>query len=186
MTQNRKLLSDKELAEKAEAQQAALAEVKTVTVRVKYPDQSMIETRITAASSPHDLYTQVNDTLESKDAIGNYQLKFMGTKGMQVLPDVTNKRLVKDFAFKGAVLVTIVWASGASAKVREGPCLKTELRNVAKDLKVELGNQRKEGEAKHKAAMDKKPTGAVVDTKGGKSRADMENKLKKLMGFGKK
>lgn len=184
-TQNKRLLSDKELAEQEAAQEAVLAEIKTVPVRVKYPDQSMIETVITADSAPRDLYQQVNQTLASADAIGNFQLKFVGPKGLlQELPDVANKRLVKGFGFKGRMLVTIVWSATASAKVRTGPCLKTELANVAQDLKVELGNQRKEGEANHKAAMDKKPTGAA-DGKG-KKPADLENKMKKFLGLGKK
>lgn len=184
MTQNKRLLSDKELAEQAAAQEAALQEVKTVLIRVKYPDQSMIETEITADTTAKDLYAKVNATLASADAIGNFQLRFMGAKGMQELPDVANKRLVKSFGFKGKVLVTIIWSPSASAKVRKGPCLKPELMNVAKDLKVELGNQRKEGESAHKAAMEKKPRGAAGGK--GKNPADFENKMKKLLGLGRK
>lgn len=186
LTQNKRLASDKELAEQAEAQQAAQAEIKTVVVRVKYPDESMIETRITPATTAQELYAQVNDTLASADAIGSFQLRFTGNKGHQLLPDVANKRLVRDFGFKGRVLVTIVWSDGASAKAREGPSLKAELRNVAQDLKVDLDHQRKEGEASHKAAMDKKPTGAADTKASGKSSAALENKLKKMMGFGRK
>lgn len=186
LTQNKRLASDKELAEQAEAQQAAQAEIKTVAVRVKYPDESMIETRITPATTAQELYAQVNDTLASADAIGSFQLKTMGNSGLITLPNVANKRLVKDYGFKGRVLVTIVWGDGASANVRQGPSLKAELRDVAQDLKVELNHQRQEGEASHKAAMDKKPTGAVNTKSGGKNTAALENKLKKMMGFGKK
>lgn len=186
MTQNKRLLSDKELAEQAAAQEAALSEVKTVIIRVKYPDQSMIETEITAETTPSDLYAKVNSTLASPDAVGKFQLRFMGSKGMQELPNVASKRLVKNFGFRGKVLITVVWNDDASAKIRESPCLKQELMSVAKDLKVELGNQREEGEASHKLAMEKKSTTSGTSGKSGKNSVDFEKKMKKLLGFGKK
>ncbi|KJX97502.1 ubx domain-containing protein [Zymoseptoria brevis] len=185
MTRNTRLLSDKELAEQEETRQASLAQVNTVTVRVRYPDQSMIETTVSAASTAAELYAQVAGTLASTaDAQGKFELRYTGAKGHQTLPDSTSKRLVRDLGFRGKVLVTLIWMPEASAQARQGPSLKEEYRSRAKDLKVELATQQAAGEESHKAAMNKKESGAAASK--GKGGGDVEAKMKKFLGFGKK
>ncbi|EGP86189.1 uncharacterized protein MYCGRDRAFT_73850 [Zymoseptoria tritici IPO323] len=185
MTRNTRLLSDKELAEQEETRQASLAQVNTVTVRVRYPDQSMIETTVSATSTAAELYAQVAGTLASTaDAQGKFELRYTGAKGHQTLPDSTSQRLVRDFGFRGKVLVTLIWKPEASAQARQGPSLKEEYRSRAKDLKVELATQQAAGEESHKAAMNKKESGAAASK--GKGGGDVEAKMKKFLGFGKK
>jgi tether containing UBX domain for GLUT4 len=186
MTRNTRLLSDKELAEQEEARQASLAQVQTVTVRVRYPDQSMIETTVTATSTAAELYAKVADTLASTaDAQGKFELRYTGAKGHQTIPNSTTQRLVRDFGFRGKVLVTLIWKDDASSQARQGPSLKEEYRSRAKDLKVELATQQAAGEESHKAAMSSKDSGADKG-KGKSSGGDVEAKMKKLLGFGRK
>jgi tether containing UBX domain for GLUT4 len=185
MTRNTRLLSDKELAEQEETRQAALAQVHTVTVRVRYPDQSMIETTVSAASTAAELYAQVAGTLASSaDAQDKFELRFTGAKGHQTLPNSATQRLVRDLGFRGKVLVTLIWKPEASAQARKGPSLKEEYRSQAKDLKVELATQQAAGEESHKAAMSKND--ANTGPSSGKAGGDMEAKMKKLLGFGRK
>lgn len=180
---NTRLLSDKELEEQEQARQAGLALVQTVTVRVRYPDQSMIETTVHASDTAADLYSKVMGTLAQ--APEPFELRYTGAKGHQTIPNASSKRLVRDLGFRGKVLVTLIWAPEASMKARQGPSLKEEYRSKAQDLKVELQAQQAQGEQGHKAAMAKKDA-PEPSAGGGKDKGDLETKMKKILGFGKK
>ncbi|KAK3053244.1 hypothetical protein LTR09_005870 [Extremus antarcticus] len=177
---NKRLPSDKELAEQEAERQQRVATVQSVVVRVRYPDQSQIETTVFASETTADLYAKVMDTLAA--APEPFELKFSGNKGHEVLPKSSSKRLVKDLGFKGRVLVTLVWTAETSAKAQQGPSLKEEYRRHATDLKVELVAQQAQGESAHKQAMQK------PEVKGGEGKKgmDVEAKMKKFLGFGKK
>jgi len=183
-SKNKRLLSDKELAEQEEARQQRLSAISSVTVRVRYPDQSQIETTITSSDTAATLYAKVMDTLAA--APEPFELRYIGTRAHETLPNSSDKRLVRDFGFRGKVLVTLVWSPEASANARKGPSLKEEYRRHATDLKVELASQQASGVEAHQSAM-KKP-----EAKGGESSGqgggwkDKEAKMKKLLGFGKK
>ncbi|KAK4500016.1 hypothetical protein PRZ48_008202 [Zasmidium cellare] len=180
---NTRLLSDKELEEQETARQARLASVQTVTVRVRYPDQSMIETTIQASDTAADLYAKVMGTLAQ--APEPFELRYTGQKGHQTIPNASNQRLVRDLGFKGKVLVNLLWAPDASMKARQGPSLKEEYRSKAQDLKVDLQAQQAQGEQGHKVAMAKKDA-PEPSAGGGKGKGDLEAKMKKFLGFGKK
>ena len=182
-SRNQRLLSDKEVEEQEAERRAKLALVQTVTVRVRYPDQSMIETTIHASDTAAELYAKVMDTLAC--APEPFELRFTGSKGHQTLPNSSSQRLVRDWGFRGKVLVTLVWSPDASLKARQSPSLKEEYRSRAQDLKVELATQQAAGEESHRTAMaegdQKKSTSAE-----GKGKGDVEAKMKKFLGFGKK
>lgn len=179
--QNKRLLSDKELDEADSARREKLATVQSVTVRVRYPDQSMIELIATSSETAADLYNRVMGTLAA--APEPFELKYTGAKGHETLPNNSTKRLVRDLGWRGRVLVTLVWSPEASVQARSGHSLKEEYRIQATDLKVELQSRQADGEAAHKEAMlrpEKKEAG------GGKGKGDLEMKMKKFLGFGKK
>ena len=176
---NRRLLSDKELAEIESTKQQNLATIQSVVVRVRYPDQSQIETTIYASETAADLYAKVMDTLAA--APEPFELRYTGVKGHEIIPNSAAKRLVRDLGFKGRVLVTLVWSPEASVQAQRGPSLKAEYRKHAKDLKVELASQQVQGEAAHKTAMQKPETQT-----GKKEPADLETKMKRFLGFAKR
>ena len=181
---NKRLLSDKELAEQETARQEKLASVQSVVVRVRYPDQSQIETTIYASETTSDLYSKIMETLAF--APEPFELKYTGTKGLETIPNSSSKRLVRDLGFRGRVLVTLVWSPDASVKARRGPSLKEEYRKQATDLKVELASQQVQGEAAHKTAMQKPEAKASGSGSGQQGKGDFEAKMKKFLGFGKK
>ena len=180
---NKRLLSDKELAEQEAVRQEKLASIHSVVVRVRYPDQSQIETTIYASETSTDLYAKVMDTLAA--APEPFELRYTGTKGHETLPNSGAKRLVRDFGFRGKVLVTLVWSPDASVKARQGPSLKEEYRRHATDLKVELATQQSAGESAHRTAMQKPESSSQPEGQG-KGKGDLEAKMKKFLGFGKK
>ncbi|KXS94489.1 hypothetical protein AC578_1719 [Pseudocercospora eumusae] len=175
---NQRLLSDKELEEQEAARQEKLAAVKNVRIRVKYPDGSSIELTVDSNETASNLYATVQDTLAQ--APEPFELKFTGNKGFQTLPKNTDQKLVKDFGFRGSVLVTLLWGAEASAKARQGPSLRQEYASVAKDYKVQLQSQQAAGEQSHREAMrqsdEKKSDGAA--------KVSVEDKMKKFLGFG--
>jgi len=179
---NKRLLSDKELDEREQERREKLATIQSVVVRVRYPDQSQIETTIYASETAADLYAKVMETLAA--APEPFELRYTGSKIVQeTLPNSSSKRLVRDFGFRGKVLVTLVWSPDASMSARQGPSLKEEYRRHATDLKVELASQQAVATEAHQSAMkkiDKKPEEA------GKPKQDIEAKMKKFLGFGKK
>lgn len=182
-SKNKRLPSDKELEVQEAERQQRLSAITSVTVRVRYPDQSQIETTISSADTAADLYAKVMDTLAA--APEPFELNFFGSKAQETLPNSSAKRLVKDFGFRGKVLVTLVWSPEASMSARQGPSLKEEYRRHATDLKVELASQQASGVQAHQSAM-KKPEGGGGASGSGKGKGDLESKMKKFLGFGKK
>lgn len=180
---NKRLLSTKEEQDQAAAQQAKLDSIHQVGVRVRYPDQSSIKTSITADDTSADLYARIMGTLAH--APEPFELRYFDTKNQHhILPNSTVKRMIKDFGISGNSLVTMTWAPDASLEARQPPCLKPEYYNVAQDLKVELQSQQAAGEENHRSAMAKKDTASAPSA--GKGSGDIESKLKRFMGFGKK
>jgi tether containing UBX domain for GLUT4 len=180
---NTRLLSDKELEEQELQRQAALATVLNVTVRIRYPDQSMIETNINASETSADVYRKVRETLAHPTE--PFELRFLGKKGNQSLPDSADKRLVRDFGFRGKVLVTFAWLKEASTQARQAPALKEEYRSHAQELNVDLSAFRAVPQAEGSSSAQK-PEGVKKESSGKGKGGDLEAKMKKFLGFGKK
>ncbi|KAH9825393.1 tether containing UBX domain for GLUT4-like [Teratosphaeria destructans] len=181
--QNKRLLSDKELEEQEEARRAKLSAVQNVTVQVRYPDQNRTEFTVPASESAAQLYKTVQSTLASEEE--PFELRYLGNKGHAVLPNSDTHRLVQDFGFRGKVLVTFAWTSEASASARQGSSLKPEFLAHATEIKADLIQQQEVGEANHKEAMAKPESGRENAGKA-KGKGDVEAKMKKFLGFGKK
>lgn len=180
---NKRLLSDKELASQEATRQETLAAIHSVVVRVRYPDQSQIETIIHSSETAADLYAKVRDTLAAAPN-EPFTLRYAGTKAHEEIPDSAAKRLVRDLGFKGRVLVTLIWGPEASVQALRGPSLKEEYRRQATELKVELAGQRVQGESAHRAAMARGE--GDKGAQGKKEPADLETKMKRFLGFAKR
>ncbi|KAK4898987.1 hypothetical protein LTR27_003718 [Elasticomyces elasticus] len=183
--QNQRLKSDKELEEVEATRQTQLASVQNVRVRVQYPDEHIIETNFAASATSAELYETVRSTLRGPSEA--FELRWFGPKGrLESLPDSGTKRLVRDLGFRGGVKVTLVPAADASDEARGNLRLKEEHMSQAQELKVELAEQRNEGEAAHKEAMAKPEANGSGKGKGKASGGDVEAKMKKFLGFGGK
>ncbi|KAF2725690.1 hypothetical protein K431DRAFT_281056 [Polychaeton citri CBS 116435] len=172
---NQRLLSDKELEEQEKERETKLAAVQQVVFRVRYPDQSMIETTAYASETGADLYAKVKETLAAESE--PFELRYAGTKGQQAVPDTASRRLVKDLGFRGKVLITLAWTDKTSAKARSAPSLKEKYRVRAQDLKVDLQQQSTEASAAP-TVKEAEP----VKKAGGASKVDLESKMKKWLG----
>ncbi|KAK3631942.1 hypothetical protein LTR56_012415 [Elasticomyces elasticus] len=183
--QNQRLKSDKELEELEATRQQHLATVQNVRIRVQYPDEHIIETVFAASATAAKLYETVRSTLRGPSEA--FELRWFGPKGrLESLPDSGTKRLVRDLGFRGGVKVTLVPAADAGVDAKRGLCLNEEHMSLARELKVELAEQRDEGEAAHKEAMGKPEANGSGKGKGRANGGDVEAKMKKFLGFGGK
>ncbi|KAE8373464.1 GLUT4 regulating protein TUG-domain-containing protein [Aspergillus bertholletiae] len=144
-SQNKRLLSDAEIAAKAAAEEEKLAAVKEVDVKVRLPDQSQIVAKFGRQDTGKSLYSFVRNCLAGPFAGEKFIITTFpgggqsGKKLHNVIPDSDQTSLIKDLGMVGRVLVNFSWDATASQAARQSrrDLLKPELRTQAKELKVE-------------------------------------------------
>jgi len=187
-TRNRKLLSDSELATAQQTRKAALAQVKEVLVRIRFPDQSMAQRSFGQDAVVKDVYAMCREVMESPDAAfelrvpgGSERSGGGGMGSLKEQEDEGRKRLIAGLGWQGRVLVTVVWGEGVSQEVRDAPSLKKEYRAKAEEIKVPM-LQDEEPEAGKKVPDD----GVKKDEKP-KKAGDKESRMRGLLkGLSKK
>jgi tether containing UBX domain for GLUT4 len=187
-TRNRKLLSDSELATAQQTRTAALAQVKEVLVRIRFPDQSMAQRSFGQDAVVADVYAMCREVMESPEAA--FELRVPGVSdrngvgGMVSLKeqdDDGKKKLIAGLGWQGRVLVTVVWGEGVSQEVRDAPSLKKEYRAKAEEIKLPVLQD--EEPEKGKAVPE---DGVKKDEKPKKS-GDKESRMRGLLkGLSKK
>ncbi|KAF2749930.1 hypothetical protein M011DRAFT_397577 [Sporormia fimetaria CBS 119925] len=174
-TRNQRLLSDKELAEQENARLEKLAAVaeKGSSVRIRLPDQTMIQTSISKEDTAESLYAFVEQYLQYKEP---FKLKYFSpSNGRQVVIARDNKLLIQELRFSTAELITFVWDENASADARlSRQTLAKEWQAKAEPLKVNdpVADDQPEPVAPQSKSEGKK--------KAGSSGADRESKLKNI------
>lgn len=170
-TRNRRLPSDKEIADQEQAQVDALKQVRDVTVRLRFPDNNIAEKPgLDQSATTADLYAICRELMHrSEDE--DFKIRVPGAKGLENLPE-DDKRLILDLGWKGRVLVTIVWGEDV---VHKGFCLKEEYLRQAQQLKVEP--------LKSKLGEEQAPPAAVSESQTGKKSGggDREGKMRGLL-----
>ncbi|KAH8428709.1 putative UBX domain protein [Aspergillus melleus] len=146
-SQNKKLLSDKEIAAKAAAEEEKLAAVHEVDVKVRLPDQSQVVAKFRQEDTGRTLYDFVRNCLAGPFASEKFILTHLpagppgtgGRKIQSVVPDSATSLLIKDLGMTGRVLVNFSWDADASPAARQhrADLLKPELQNKARQHKVE-------------------------------------------------
>lgn len=132
-TQNKRLLSDAE-TEQYEAEKAAkLASTREVSIKIRFPDQSIIVSTFKARDTCAQLYNFTKGVIVAEDQ----PFKLIWTsKGPQTIPNDEQKKLIKDLGFEGRTLINFVWEDGASNGARKASTLKPQYIQKAKELKV--------------------------------------------------
>ncbi|GMG23732.1 hypothetical protein AFCA_005896 [Aspergillus flavus] len=144
-SQNKRLLSDAEIAAKAAAEEEKLAAVKEVDVKVRLPDQSQIVAKFGQQDTGKSLYSFVRNCLAGPFVGEKYTITTFpgggqsGKKLHNVIPDSDQTLLIKDLGMVGRTLVNFSWDATASQAARQSQrdLLRPELRTQAKELKVE-------------------------------------------------
>lgn len=132
---NRTLPSDAELEAQAQAQAKKKAEVKSVNIKVRFPDQSTVISEFNNLETTVSLYDFVQQCLENEDE--PFSLNFSTPKGPQRITKESKKRLTSDLGMMGSVMVNVIWEEGTSKEARTGePILKEVYRKEAAEIQV--------------------------------------------------
>lgn len=135
-----RLLGDAELAAQETSNQEKLSNVQDIEVKIRFPEQSQIVSKFGQEDSAQALYGFVRSCLEPNIAGEKFSLSSATVdRGQSAIPDTNRKYLIRDLGMKGRVLVNFSWDAGAAVKARTGSAnvLRAELRNQAKDIKVQ-------------------------------------------------
>jgi tether containing UBX domain for GLUT4 len=172
-SRNRRLASDAELAAKARERQAKQDAVSSVRVRIRLPDQAIIETTFArGACSGKLVYDTVR--LQMRHPEARFALRYVDAKGVHVtLPDDAGFDVIVKAGWRGSVFVSMVWDAETSAEQRQ-----------TKQLSVDLSSAQS-GEEKKSGFL------GGLFKKDGKEKSKMgagekEARLQKLLGFKKK
>lgn len=169
---NRRLPSDAEIAAQEKERAEKLARVSEVVLRIRLPDQSVVQMTVGKLDTAEVLYGRVRELLAHSDQ--PFTLRYPGPRGGQVPLKEGGERLVADLGFQGRVMMYLVWSENTTLETQRGPSLRKEWRDQAQELKVQQPVEALEEEPP-------KPIPGLADK--GKQKAtdpDKESKLKKL------
>ncbi len=126
-SRNKRLLSDKELEKKAAEEEARIAAIKSVLVKVRFPDNTSSDWEIDHSATGGFLYSAVRHVMAHPKL--PFHLVLPGTKN--VIKDDSSPRhnLIHVYKLAGRVLINLVWEDSVPPAQRKQPFL---LSNVAK------------------------------------------------------
>ncbi|CRG87975.1 hypothetical protein PISL3812_04997 [Talaromyces islandicus] len=145
LSQNVRLPSDKEIAEKAAAAEEKLAAIKEIEVKIRFPEQSQVLAKFNQSDTGASLHSFVRDCLETSFAAEKFSLVLWGpgqrrgsVDQSKPIPDSDRQHLIKDLGLKSRVLVNFTWDDRSSAAARNSGAnlLKPQLRSQAQDIQV--------------------------------------------------
>jgi tether containing UBX domain for GLUT4 len=133
-SRNKRLPSDKELEEKAAAEQARIASIKSVLVKIRFPDNTSSEWQVSPNETGAFLYEAVRHVMA--DATQMFHLVLPGSKDIIKDNNGTSHNLVKAYKLSGRVLVNLVWEDSVPAATRKQPFLKANVAKQGQAVKV--------------------------------------------------
>lgn len=185
-THNQRLASYAEDENQQKAKAQRLADTKALDLRIRFPDQTMVDTQFTDLDTAATLYECIRGLLRHEDA--PFSLRYNGSKGQKEVPKYSipqeskeaptgsTQRLIADLGIVDRTLVTFIWEGGASMDARKDPSLKAEHAKNAKEIQVPTFQGKDE---EHTSA----PAKPIGNTKaGGGERKGMPAWMKKTLG----
>lgn len=178
---NQRLLSDAEMAKQEEERQAKLNAVNNVKVRVRFPDQTTIETSFGREDTGRDVYEFVRNLMANGKE--KFSLTYVGSKAGHVTLRNGPQKLIADDGWRGSMLINLTWDESVSTQVKTQPVLREDISRQAVPMIVEAPNVEEESEQR-----SEKITGGIFGQKSKDSdrQKSVEAKLKGFLGLGKK
>ncbi|KAI1764751.1 GLUT4 regulating protein TUG-domain-containing protein [Hypoxylon sp. FL1150] len=179
--ENKRLLSDKELEEKAAAAAAKVAAVKSIRIRVRFPDNFSAEWPFGPDDTGAALYAEVRKIMACDDAL----FKLLLPPGKTVIKDDSigpASKLISGYRLSSNTLVNFMWDDSVPVATRKLPFLKNSAAGHAQKVIIpEVPDVQGGGEAGPSTYV---PTPAPKST--GDGEGSGFKKPKWLKGFGKK
>ncbi|KAG5929721.1 hypothetical protein E4U42_004880 [Claviceps africana] len=133
-SRNKRLPSDKELQDRAAAEEARVASIRSVLVKIRFPDNTSSEWQAAPTATGAFLYEAVRHVMA--DASQNFHLLLPGSKTLIRDNDTQAHNLVKTYKFSSRVLVNLVWDDGVPESVRRQPFLRTHVAQRGREVRV--------------------------------------------------
>lgn len=133
-SKNKRLLSDKQLAEQAAATEEKLSSVHSIEVKVRFPDNTSASWAITHDDTGAKLYKAVRSVMAEPDL--PFRLVVPGSKDVIRDIDTQDNRVIRAHKLTGRVLVNLVWDDSVPTPARGKPFLKSSVAQAAKNIEV--------------------------------------------------
>lgn len=174
--ENKRLLSDRELEEKAAAEAARVDAIKSIKIKVRFPDNFSAEWSFGPEDTGASLYGEVRAIMANSST--PFRLVLPG--GARATIDETATTLIKGHRLSTNTLVNFTWEDSVPAEIRRQPFLKGSAAGRAQQLVVPDVPEMEANEEEQSGAPAQAPA----------RKADGEGsgfkKPKWLKGFGKK
>ncbi|GKT83015.1 UBX domain-containing protein [Colletotrichum tofieldiae] len=129
---SRRLLSDKELEAQRQAEEARLAAVTKVSMKVRFPDNTSAQWTFGHEATGATLYQAVRSVMAHSTQA--FRLVIPGSKVVIKDEDSPKNRLIHDYKLTRSVLLSLVWNDSVPADVRKKPFLKGSVAQKAMDV----------------------------------------------------
>lgn len=178
---NKRLKSDAEIEAEARAEEAKIAAVKTVTIKVRFPDQTSAHWKFGPDDTGATLYKAVRSVMANDSAPFKLVLPGPPTVSSHIKDEAGIKHtLIKGYRLSGSVLLNLAWEDRVPRDVKETSFLKPEFASQATKVEVPDIPVVDESEANLPAAAPPKPDNS------GESSGSAKKMPKWLKGLGGK
>ncbi|KAF2967273.1 hypothetical protein GQX73_g6295 [Xylaria multiplex] len=132
LSENKRLLSDHELEEKAAAEEARVAAIKSIKIKVRFPDNFSAEWTFGPEDTGASLYSEVRGIMANSST--SFRLVLPGTRTF--IKDDAIAKLIKEYRLSTNTLVNFTWDDSVPANVRQLPFLKNSVASQAQEVVV--------------------------------------------------
>ena len=133
-THNKRIPTHAEEAAQKEEQANKLAQVTSVEVKLRFPDQTQVVGKFSNEDTATTLYAFTRTFMESESE--SFVLTYSSGKGPKVVPRDGKEKLIGQLGMTGKLLVIFSWDEKASPQARLGRIVKLEHSQQAKPLEV--------------------------------------------------
>lgn len=135
-SRNKRLASDKELEDKAAEERARIAAIKSVIIKVRFPDNTSSDWQIDHSSTGAFLYGAVRHVMA--DPALPFHLVLPGSNGKNVIKDDAGPKhhLIAGYKLAGRVLINLVWNDEVPPAKRKMPFLKANVAKQGQEIKM--------------------------------------------------
>lgn len=133
-SRNKRLLSDQELEEKAAAEAAKINAIKSILIKIRFPDNTSSDWQVSPTHTGQFLYDAVRHIMAHNDQ--PFHLVLPGTKTVIKEDPSPNNGLIKAYKLSGRTLINLVWDDIVPSVVRKEPFLKANVAQQGQQVKV--------------------------------------------------
>ncbi|KAI0019552.1 GLUT4 regulating protein TUG-domain-containing protein [Xylariomycetidae sp. FL0641] len=159
-SENKRLLSDRELEEKAAEQAAKVAALKSILIKVRCPGNVQVQWAFGPADTGATLHREVRGVMRHPEA----PFKLALPPGRTLIRDDSTKTLIRGYGLASNSVVNFLWDDSVSADVRAQPFCHDRAAAKAKDIvipEIPEGEVRDDGPAGPSPAASKPKEGGA-------------------------